>query len=176
MSRTYPVHPQKEEHRRLMTDPSYRPEVSRDVANICSILDIKSPNTHYRWLREYERGNGEFDLRKALNDNKEELFDALMKAVKNGRPNSQILKLFTQLTGDLVDRKEESIRVDFTPTDRIRIGAELRDHLRREWETTGNCPVCGQCKALRHEVCVDSKSELPEDREVATLGLPAGLD
>ena len=83
---------------------------------------------------------------------------------------------YGRMLGVFTDKREDTLRVEFTPTDRIRQARELRDELRRELDESGSCPLCGFSKVLRHEVCLDTESEHSEDREVAALGLSTGLN
>ncbi len=99
--------------------------------------------------------------------------EALIKACEKGSP--QALVTYFKRTGKIVEKREDTLTVVST-ADRIRIARELRDGLRREWEDSRSCPVCHQSKALLNEVCDYTESKYGEDREVATLGLPTGLN
>ncbi len=99
--------------------------------------------------------------------------EALIKACEKGSP--QALMTYFKRTGKIVEKREETLTVVST-ADRIKGARELRDALRRELEESGSCPLCHKSQVLCHEICDNSESEQSKDREVATLGLPSGLN
>lgn len=115
--------------------------------------------------------NGELDTRKFLNANKGKLLNAIIDGLDGKRTNSQLLRLVAQLTGDLVEKTEDTVKVEFTIADRQQAAADLIEGLRRETETTGICVVCGQRKALRLESCSNPEPEHTKDSEVATVAV-----
>lgn len=82
-------------------------------------------------------------------------------------------ELYAKLLGWLTEKREDTVKVEFTPADYTRIARETIGQLRAELESGGGrCPVCGQYKALRNGARLDTESEHTEDREVAALALP----
>lgn len=155
-----------EEFDKIMADSSYLPELDRSRLSIQSHLNI-SNNTYYDW----KRASGTFDIREAFLKDQEKIWNTFMDGVKNNKISPGLFRTFAQLVGELVERKEESIKVEFSVSDRIRIASQLRDELRREWETSGSCAVCGQSSALRNQVRSNTEPEFSENREVGTVGL-----
>ena len=57
-------------------------------------------------------------------------------------------EIYAKIKGILTDKREDTLKVEFTPKDRIRIAREVISGLRAEYQTRGgSCPICGQCKA-----------------------------
>lgn len=114
----------------------------------------------------------EFDIKDFLNkpENKQLLANAFIDGLNGKRTNSQLFKLITQLTGDLVEKREDNVKVEFTTNDRVRIAIELRETLRRELEDTGTCPICCQHKTL-HEPYIPAGREQQQESPVEAVGL-----
>ena len=122
-----------------------------------------------RKVKEGEKYNSEGHLLTQL-----QAVDAdLILACRKG--NAQALKIFFQRTGLLVEKPQE-IHI-FNANDYIEGSRGILEKLRADFiKYGGPCPVCGECKSVRYGTCVDSESEYAEDREVATLALPAGTE
>ena len=101
--------------------------------------------------------------------------EALVKACEKG--NAQALRTYYQLTQRLVEKREETHKFELSPADYTRIARETIGGLREEYQTSGGlCPICGVNKALLRDPCLDTEPEQSEDREVATLAVPARPD
>jgi len=100
---------------------------------------------------------------------------ALVKACEKG--NAQALRTYYQLTQRLIEKREETHKVEFTPADYTRIARETINGLRDDFETGGGrCPICGQYKEICDRPLLDSESKFPESGEMATVALPARPD
>jgi len=100
---------------------------------------------------------------------------ALVKACEKG--NAQALRTYYQLTQRLIEKREETHKVEFTPADHTRIARETINGLREEYQQLGGiCPVCNQPKAFCDEVGSNPEPKLPEGGEMATLALSARPD
>ena len=86
---------------------------------------------------------------------------ALLEACDGGSPKA--LETFYKLNRRLIERKEETVKVEHTVADRQRIAEIVLDGFQEDFRRCGVCQVCGFSKALRIELCVDSKPELTED-------------
>lgn len=148
-----------EEFNRLFSDLDYKPEVKRAPNDIQALLKITN-NTYYAWKNELKAKEQTSDF-----DN----FIAKLKSEATTGKNAQFARLYYDYLG--LNKKEDSTKSEFSPSDRIRIAIQIRDDLRREYETSGNCPVCNRCKVLRHSICMDSESELEQGGEVATVAV-----
>jgi len=150
----------------------------RTQNELASHLGVK-PQYINNVLREKEKSSeplGEFDLREAFAKDQKKIWRAFMDAVNNGQINANALRTLAQIAGKLVERREDTIKVDLTPADKIRIGAEYRDALIAEFRDTGYCSICGFNKALRNQPLLPSEPEQPEDREMAAVAVPARPD
>uniref|UniRef100_A0A6M3KT31 Uncharacterized protein n=1 Tax=viral metagenome TaxID=1070528 RepID=A0A6M3KT31_9ZZZZ len=122
-----------------------------------------------RKVKEGEKYNSEGHLLTQL-----QAVDAdLILACRKG--NAQALKIFFQRTGLLVEKPVE-VNI-FNANDYIEGSRGILEKLRADFRKyAGACPVCGESKSVRIEPCLDTKSKYREDREVATLALPAGTE
>ncbi|KKM18526.1 hypothetical protein LCGC14_1664860 [marine sediment metagenome] len=109
--------------------------------------------TLIKWREK--RSNGGFDLQSFLTDNKKLLADALLLAAKNPRTNATALKLFAQLTGDLVEKKEETVKVEYSSGEIARDAGQIITYLRERLSEAGVCPVCQRPIVLLKEVCAN---------------------
>jgi hypothetical protein len=128
-----------------------------------------------RWKKRMlgEVSSDDFDVKAFLSKNKKEIAENLLALIRQ-KKNTKSVELALKVLGELVEKREETHKVEFTPSDRVAIARQLRDELRREFQDFGVCPVCGFNKEIRHEVGVDTKPELGQDREVAAVALLAG--
>jgi len=113
----------------------------------------------------------EYDSEKSLLEKLREVDGDLVLSCKKG--NAQALKIFFQRVGLLVEKPQE-INI-FNANDYITGSGDILGKLRADFRKYGGaCPVCGKSESVCYEPCVDSEPEHSEDREVATLALPAG--
>ncbi len=132
-----------------------------------------SRQTLIKWRGKRGSGgaNGDFDIREAFRKDYKMLWELFTKEAKEGKINATLFKTFAQLADELVEKREDTLKVEFTANDRIRVAAELCDSLISEYRDTGNCPVCGFSKALHvPSLLVDRREQQPEDT-VATVAL-----
>jgi len=120
--------------------------------------------------------NGDFDLKGYLRGNLPEIAKVLVHKIKTGKGTKSI-EVALKALGELVEKREDTLKLEYTPADHTRIARETIIGLREEYQQLGGiCPVCNQSKALRIEARLDTEPEQPEDREVATVALPARPD
>ncbi len=132
-----------------------------------------STNSLQKWREKRGSGgaNGGFDMRKAFLEDQKVIWDGFMGAVKSGKINAQLFRTFAQLANELVEKREDTHKVEFNANDRIRVATELCDSLISEYRDTGTCPVCGFSKILHVEPrLADGREQQPEDT-VATVAL-----
>lgn len=115
-----------------------------------------------------------FNIKNYLGKNKKVIADRLLKMINEGKTVRSV-ELALRTLGELIEKKEEVHKVEFTVTDRQQIATEFLEGLRREAKDSGICPVCDKSKALRLEPCLDTEPEHETDREVAVLELPTGF-
>lgn len=114
--------------------------------------------------------NRELDLVEVKPSEIAELKEHVLKAAMKG-DNAQMAKL----AWDIVNPDKKEVKeAEFTADDYISIGIKVTEQLRNSYrEGGGSCPVCGECKLLRHEARLDTEPEHEEDREVAPVAIPA---
>jgi len=115
-----------------------------------------------------------FDLRRAFIDEQEKIWNAFMDAVTEKRISPQVFKIFAQLAGQLVEKREENLKVEFTASNRISIARDLVEGLKNELRDTGVCVICGQRQAFHADPCLHQGREQHEEDEMAALALPHG--
>ncbi len=134
-----------------------------------------SRQTLIKWKKQ--RDTGEFDIREAFRAEKKLIWDAFLGAVKTGKINAQLFRTFAQLANELVERKEDTLKLEFTANDRTRIARETINGLRENYQRNGGyCPVCSRPETLCIDAHLDTEPEHTEDREVAAVGIPARPD
>ena len=82
-------------------------------------------------------------------------------------------ELYAKLLGWLTEKREETHKFEFTPTDYTRIARETINRLREEYQRLGgSCPICGFTKALCEPSHSHSEPEQSEGGEVAAVAVP----
>jgi len=119
--------------------------------------------------------SGDFDPKNYIDANLEKLLKKLIGVASGERGTAKHLELALKLAGLLVEKREETHKLEFTPSDRIRVATELRDDILAELRTTGVCPCCHQRQAL-YAGELDTGREQQQEDTVATLALPARPD
>ena len=138
-----------------------------------------STNSLQKWREKRGSGgaNEDFDMRLAFLNDRKVIWDAFMGAVKSGKINAQLFRTFAQLANELVERKEETVKLELTANDRTRIARETINGLRENYQRDGGyCPVCSRPEALRLDAHLDTEPEHTEGGEVATVGISARPD
>lgn len=107
-----------------------------------------------------EREN--FDPQTYMQANLEKIFKKLTTVISQ-KGTAKHIEMALKLMGLLVEKREDTHKFELTPDDRIRIATQFLDNLRREYEDTGTCSVCGQCKLLCDPILLGSESELQEN-------------
>ena len=113
----------------------------------------------------------DIDIKEYLGGSKKIIVDRLLLMIKEGK-SVRSIEIALKALGELVEKREDMVKVDFTSNDYTRIGMETVEGLRREYQEGGGlCPICGQCKVLCIEPCLDSRREQQQEGAVETLGL-----
>ena len=76
---------------------------------------------------------------------------ALVKACEKG--NAQALRTYYQLTQRLIEKREDTVRVEYSSGEIARDADEIIGYLEQRLEEAGTCPVCGKPSVLLGEVC-----------------------
>jgi len=150
--------PLKERNRRGLT-----------VKKICDMFHI-TINTYYKLSKRID-GDDEYDSQVWLDSKTKVVDEALLKACDRGSP--QALQTFYKLNQRLVDRKEETVKVEFTTGDRQELTANIINGLKEDARITGVCSVCGISQALCDEPLLLTESEYTEDRTVEAVEVSA---
>ena len=129
-----------------------------------------SEGSIFNWGKELKKPS-EFNLREAWEQEEETIWNSFMEKVKEGKINSAALKTLAQLADKLVEKKEESVKIDFTPTDRIRIAQDVIEGLKLQ-SNGGRCPICGKSSIFLDDPCLFTGREQQEESPVATVELP----
>lgn len=105
----------------------------------------------------------------------ENLQAILIKTLKviQEKGSAKHIEMALKLVGLLIDKKEETVKFEFTTSDKLQLTAAIINGLREEKGVTGVCPVCFQREALCIESCLDSKPEYSDDREMEAVEVPA---
>lgn len=83
-------------------------------------------------------------------------------------------ELYAKILGWLERAKAENKKEELTADDYTIIGARYAKQLQDDYRQGGGvCPVCHRPKEVRSEPRLDTEPEHAEDREVATVALPA---
>ncbi len=129
-----------------------------------------SRQTLIKWKKQ--RDTGEFDIREAFLKDQEKIWDGFMGAVKSGKINAQLFRTFAQLANELVEKKEETVKLELTANDRTRIARETINGLREDYQRNGGyCPICSRPETICVEPVLDTESRDAEGGEVGTLAL-----
>ena len=115
----------------------------------------------------------EFDIRQAFKENYEIIWNAFLKAVKEERISPTVFRTFAQLAGELVEKREDTVKVEFTVGDRQRLTASIITELREDARITGVCSICGVSQALCNKSLLLAEPKHPADREVEALEVSA---
>jgi len=109
-------------------------------------------------LEDFEDTTGDFDIKKYLNAHKKQIADDLIKACGNN--NATALRLYNQLTGDLVERPEIEVNLGFNAKQII----HEQQRARQRAEDEGMVTVPAEPRILLEEVCQDTEQgETPDD-------------
>lgn len=113
-----------------------------------------------------------FDAGGYVQENLEKILVKTLKVIQD-KGSARHIELALKLAGLLIEKREDTVKVEFTSTDRIRIAGELADGLRREWENFGICSICGQCKEVHVPILLATGREQQQEDPVATLAVSA---
>jgi hypothetical protein len=116
--------------------------------------------------------DGTFNLSQYLMGEQENIARSLVAKATSGNISVQAIKLILDELKDLVDASGKAI--ELSVDDKHRVGREVIEELRRSYEDTGDCPVCGRCEVLSDKLCVDTGREQQEESAVAELGVSNG--
>ncbi len=131
--------------------------------------------TLINWRKELENGEvNKVDIEVPTED-KIKLFDDLLFQLASS-PNSpaKYKELFARRYGLLLDKIEETHKLEVTADDYFRIRREAENRVREHNEQLGgDRSVLPEPHLLPEQVCVDTEQEHGEDGEVGGVGLPA---
>ena len=135
----------------------------RSSANIPLTEDVysKSVGVSGTTLIKWKKQREPFDIREAFLKDQEKIWNAFMGAVKAKKINAQLFRTFAQLANELVERKEETVKLELTANDRTRIARETINGLRENYQRNGGyCPICQRSPILEIEECQKSEKLL----------------
>ena len=129
------------------------------------------PASFNNYKNRYLASEDGYNSQEWLDDNTQKVDAALMKACEKGSP--QALQTFYKLNQRLIDRKEESVKVEFTIRDRQELTAGIINGLREEARVTGVCSVCGKSEILCNELLLPAKSKYSESGTMEAVEVSA---
>jgi uncharacterized FlaG/YvyC family protein len=118
--------------------------------------------------------DGTFNLSQYLASEQEKIARSLVKKATSGNVSVQAIKLVLEQLKELVDASGKT--VEFSIDDKYRIALGVVADLRRAYQDSGDCPVCGRYELLRSDLCVDTRREQQEESPVAAVEIPDGPD
>lgn len=109
------------------------------------------------------------DASKSILDKATDKVDkALIASCENG--NSGSLRTYFQLQNRLVERKEETVKIELSVAERIQIANEVVTGLREQYRLGGRaCSVCGRPALLSGELCEDRGQDTTEGNPVSLV-------
>ena len=120
--------------------------------------------------------NGDFNPQAYMQGNLEKIFKKLTATIAQ-KGSAKHIEMALKLMGLLVEKREETHKVEFTPADYTRIARETINGLRDDFETGGGrCPICGQYKEICDRPLLDSESKFSESGEMATVAVSTRPD
>lgn len=129
-----------------------------------------SEKTGVQWSKRVERERSpEDNFQKSLADLDEKALAGLKRACERGSPAG--LQLFYKLTNRYIEKKEETVKLEYSPAERIADAREFIEGLRAQYKG-GYCPLCQRPWVLPDQTCVDTEREYPEDGQVAAVVVP----
>ena len=97
--------------------------------------------------------DGEFDLKNYLNNNLKDIAESLVHIIKT-KKNTKSIELALKALGELVEKREDTVRLEYNNSEIARDSEKFIEYLRSELEENGGvCPVCGVTRPLLAEVC-----------------------
>lgn len=146
------IDPKKERFAKWYVLPKEARE-PRTQKELAAELEV-SEWTIVEWGKKLER------IKEATTENTYDWFmDTLKDLMFTPKGTSNDRKLFAEINGWKIDRQEIDAKVDFTTSEKIKVGAEFRDVLHAEFRDTGVCPICHQCKTLHDQPRLDKGRE-----------------
>ena len=147
------------------------PDDYAEMLRLCKEFGI-GQSSYRRYKEKYQTKNrGDFNLQEYLRGELPSIAKQLIKQVESGK-SPRSIELALKALGELVEKQEQTVKHEFTTTERISVAREFVNELREE-ANKGRCPICGEHKALRIQPRVDTEPEHDEDREVEVMGLPS---
>jgi len=95
--------------------------------------------------------NGDFDMQGYLESNLQSIMTKLMEVITT-KGSSRHIDTALKLMGKLVEKKEETIKHEFSPIEYGRITERIIDGFRQQFQAGGICVVCGQSRILPDEL------------------------
>lgn len=119
--------------------------------------------------------NGDFNPKNFMDSHLESTLKRLINIIEQ-KGTAKHIEMALKIAGLLVEKREETHKIELTPTDYTEIGRNLVRELRDEYESTGICSICGEPKKICEPVCSNPESEQSEDREVAAVAVSVRPD
>ena len=100
-----------------------------------------------------------FDLKAYLRGNLRVMAESLVTKITEGKGGTKGIELAFKALGELVEKREDTLKLEYTPADHTRIARETIEGLRAQFiEHGGRCVVCGEYKALCDDARLASES------------------
>lgn len=159
---------EKEEFKKIMVDHEYKKSLGLVTVNdVCKHVGI-TVRTYYVW--QGKPVDSKFDFDAELEKNAPKLVKQILKQVSSQKCSPKTLEIYAKLLGKYVDKREDKLKVEFTPTDYSLIAGRVVQGLRDQYQSgNGICPVCQRPKVLVDAVCVDTEPEHGEESQVADM-------
>ena len=125
--------------------------------------------TLIKWREK--RGTGEnFNAQEYMATHLEKILAKTIKIIEE-KGSAKHIEMALKLMGLLIERKQETVKIELTTNDRIRAAIELRDDLISEYRDTGVCPCCHKRKDVHVGVLLAERREQQPEDSVATVAL-----
>lgn len=164
---------EKKEQFKILSDPEYKKSLGLvTIEATCEHLGISKP-IYYKNLEEWKKENGakDYNSDNYLEESNSVVDKALIKACQKGVPSA--LLTYFKRTGKITEKREDTVKVEFTVADRLREAARLRDDLYAEYRDTGVCSICHQRKEVHVQSRLDNGREQQSEDTVAAVALSA---
>lgn len=110
-----------------------------------------TPVTYNNYKTKYLKSVGDYNSQTWLDEKTRHVDAQLIKACEKGSP--QALQTFYKLNQRLIDRKEETVKVEYSHIEIAGDAEQLIGRLKQISEEAGICVLCGKPSLLLAEVC-----------------------
>jgi hypothetical protein len=134
---------------------------------LCQSIPVSEP-MGYKWKVRLEK------MRATPDDNEfSEYMGYLKKVVFGAKGSANDRKLYAQIKGWLVEKREDKVSFEISTEERLRIAQGVLSGLTENYQRgNGVCPVCRRPKVLLSEVCMDTEPEQQAEDTVAAVAVP----